>query len=107
MRYEVLLTGCILSDNHQSNLYKYSSIGAALRSVAQDGPRGLLKGFVASSLRDAPYAGIFVVLYEGVKHSMCTSNCLSNISFCTPWSSLSTQLMHCCRHQLYSTQPST
>lgn len=55
----------------QSNLYNYTSLGAALRSVAQEGPRGLLKGFVASSLRDAPYAGMFVVLYEGAKHTLC------------------------------------
>jgi solute carrier family 25 protein 38 len=31
------------------------------------GPSELFKGFWASSLRDAPYAGLFVVFYEGIK----------------------------------------
>jgi solute carrier family 25 protein 38 len=42
-----------------------------MRSIAAEGPRGLLRGFVASSLRDAPYAGMFIVLYEGGKHKLC------------------------------------
>lgn len=31
------------------------------------GKSELLRGFVASSLRDAPYAGMFVVMYESIK----------------------------------------
>ena len=32
------------------------------------GPSELFRGFLASSLRDAPYAGLFLVFYEGIKH---------------------------------------
>ena len=32
-----------------------------------------MRGFVASSLRDAPYAGLFVLLYEAVKRESSKS----------------------------------
>ena len=40
-------------------------------SITRSGPHELLRGFLASSLRDAPYAGLFVVFYEGIKHEAC------------------------------------
>lgn len=48
-------------------MYAYESVGGALVSIARQGPSELLRGFFASSLRDAPYAGLFVVFYEGFK----------------------------------------
>ncbi len=30
----------------------------------------LFRGFLASSLRDAPYAGLFVVFYESIKRDL-------------------------------------
>ncbi|TIB78964.1 hypothetical protein E3Q22_00755 [Wallemia mellicola] len=52
----------------ESNLYKYKSIVGALTDIVkQSGPRGLLSGFSASALRDAPYAGLYVVIYESMK----------------------------------------
>ncbi|TIB31036.1 hypothetical protein E3P84_03106 [Wallemia ichthyophaga] len=44
-----------------------SILGALGDIVRQSGPRGLLAGFSASALRDAPYAGLYVVLYERMK----------------------------------------
>lgn len=55
----------------QSNIYAYESLGVALGSLVRQGPSELLRGFLASSLRDAPYAGIFVVFYEGIKRETC------------------------------------
>ncbi len=37
-------------------------------SIARAGPPELFRGFLASSLRDAPYAGLFLVFYEAIKH---------------------------------------
>ncbi len=37
-------------------------------SIARAGPPELFRGFLASSLRDAPYAGLFLVFYEVIKH---------------------------------------
>ncbi|TIA89451.1 hypothetical protein E3P99_02078 [Wallemia hederae] len=52
----------------ESDLYRYKSIAGALTDIVkQSGPRGLLSGFSASALRDAPYAGLYVVLYERLK----------------------------------------
>lgn len=51
----------------QSELYSYRSLTGSLMSVVRMGPSELMRGFVASSLRDAPYAGLFVVVYEGIK----------------------------------------
>lgn len=42
-------------------------------SLVRGGPSELFRGFVASSMRDAPYAGLFVVFYEGIKRELCTS----------------------------------
>jgi solute carrier family 25 protein 38 len=63
----------------QSNMYTYETLSGAFISVARLGPSELLRGFLASSLRDGPYAGIFVLFYEGIKretcqHSSATSN---------------------------------
>lgn len=46
-------------------------MGALTDIVKQSGPRGLLSGFSASALRDAPYAGLYVVLYERMKDHGC------------------------------------
>ena len=37
-------------------------------SIVRAGPSELFRGFLASSLRDAPYAGLFLVSYEAIKH---------------------------------------
>ncbi|KAJ3482260.1 hypothetical protein NLI96_g7086 [Meripilus lineatus] len=52
----------------QSNLYAYESLSTAFLSLARAGPSELFRGFVPSALRDAPYAGLFIVFYEGIKH---------------------------------------
>ncbi|KAJ6612163.1 mitochondrial carrier [Mycena sp. CBHHK59/15] len=57
----------VLKARYESNMYAYTSLPSAFLSIARLGPSELFRGFLASSLRDAPYAGIFVVLYEGIK----------------------------------------
>ena len=43
----------------------YPTLWASFRSLYQDGGfRGLFRGFSATALRDAPYAGLYLVLYE-------------------------------------------
>ena len=37
-------------------------------SIIRGGPSELFRGILASSLRDAPYAGLFLVSYEVIKH---------------------------------------
>ncbi|KAH7924839.1 solute carrier family 25 member 38 [Leucogyrophana mollusca] len=57
----------VLKARFESEMYAYRSLSGSLLSIMRMGPPELLRGFLASSLRDAPYAGLFVVFYEGIK----------------------------------------
>ena len=57
-----------------------------MRSIIRGGPSELFRGFLASSLRDAPYAGLFLVSYEGIKHEAA--------SILSPTSSLVSAALH-------------
>jgi hypothetical protein len=59
-----------------------------MRSITRAGPSELFRGFLASSLRDAPYAGLFVVFYEGIKHEAA--------SVLSPSSHLASAALHSC-----------
>jgi len=48
-------------------------MSGAFVSIVRQGPPELFRGFLASSLRDAPYAGLFMVFYEGIKSKACKS----------------------------------
>ncbi|KAJ7283271.1 solute carrier family 25 member 38 [Mycena rebaudengoi] len=76
----------VLKARYESNMYAYTSLSGAFFSIARQGPSELFRGFLASSLRDAPYAGIFVVLYEGIKRQ--------SSYFVHPTSDAQSTLMH-------------
>ncbi|KAF9004694.1 solute carrier family 25 member 38 [Cyathus striatus] len=57
----------VLKSRYESNMYAYENLFGALVSITRQGPSELLRGFLPSSLRDAPYAGLFIVFYEGIK----------------------------------------
>ncbi|KAH9950135.1 solute carrier family 25 member 38 [Amylocystis lapponica] len=74
----------LLKARYESNMYAYKSLPSALGELARSGRTELFRGVVASSLRDAPYAGLFVVCYEGIKSDLSTlirpsSNSLSTV----------------------------
>ncbi|KAH9970446.1 solute carrier family 25 member 38 [Russula compacta] len=58
----------VLKARYESNLYVYSSLMSSVRSIVRPGLSELFRGFLPSSLRDAPYAGLFLVSYEAIKH---------------------------------------
>lgn len=60
----------VLKARYESHMYSYPSFSTALVSLVRAGPSELFRGFTASSLRDAPYAGIFVVFYENIKQEL-------------------------------------
>ena len=43
------------------------SLTSSMLSIVRAGPLELFRGFLASSLRDAPDAGLFLVFYEAIK----------------------------------------
>ena len=47
--------------------------------MAKGGPSELFRGFLPSALRDAPYAGLFIVFYEGIKYE--TSKSVGYVSY--------------------------
>jgi solute carrier family 25, member 38 len=64
----VLMPLTVIKVRYESNLYSYRSLGGAARDIARaEGLRGFFTGFGATALRDAPYAGLYVVFYEGFK----------------------------------------
>ncbi|KZT13167.1 mitochondrial carrier [Laetiporus sulphureus 93-53] len=57
----------VLKARYESDLYAYTSVFRALGSLIRAGPSELFRGILAASLRDAPYAGLFVLFYEQIK----------------------------------------
>ncbi|KAK0730764.1 solute carrier family 25 member 38 [Lasiosphaeris hirsuta] len=64
----ILMPLTVLKVRYESSFYKYSSLAGAARDIAsREGLRGFFAGFGATALRDAPYAGLYVLFYEQSK----------------------------------------
>ncbi len=64
----LLMPLTVLKVRYESTLYSYTSLASAARDVlAREGPRGFFAGYGATAVRDAPYAGLYVVFYEQSK----------------------------------------
>ncbi|KAJ2158113.1 hypothetical protein GGF46_004018 [Coemansia sp. RSA 552] len=64
----LLMPGTILKVQFESSLYKYAGIWAAIREIwIREGMRGFFVGAVPTAIRDAPYAGLYLLLYEAIK----------------------------------------
>ena len=58
----------VLKVRYESSHYSYTSLAGAARDiVAREGPRGFFAGFGVTAVRDAPYAGLYVLIYEQAK----------------------------------------
>ncbi len=55
----------VLKVRYESSHYAYNSLlGAARDILGREGPRGFFAGFGVTAVRDAPYAGLYVLMYE-------------------------------------------
>lgn len=64
----LLMPLTVIKVRYESNLYSYGSIAAAGKDIfAREGARGFFSGFGATAMRDAPYAGLYVLFYEQSK----------------------------------------
>ena len=64
----ILMPVTVIKVRYESDFYNYKSISSAMRSIyATEGVRGFFSGFGATAVRDAPYAGLYVVFYEASK----------------------------------------
>lgn len=63
----------VLKVRYESTHYSYTSLlGAAKDIFAREGVRGFFAGFGATAVRDAPYAGLYVLVYEQAKAHLST-----------------------------------
>ncbi|KAI1788946.1 solute carrier family 25 member 38 [Ganoderma leucocontextum] len=63
----------VIKARYESSYYSYGSLPEAFFGLIRSGPSEIFRGAVASSLRDAPYAGIFVVFYEHIKATLSSA----------------------------------
>ncbi|POS84679.1 hypothetical protein EPUL_002435 [Erysiphe pulchra] len=64
----VLMPMTVIKVRFESNLYTYKSIfGAGIDILRTEGFKGFFAGVGATTARDAPYAGLYVLLYEQSK----------------------------------------
>ncbi|KAG7292129.1 hypothetical protein NEMBOFW57_002162 [Staphylotrichum longicolle] len=64
----ILMPLTVLKVRYESTLYAYTSLAGAARDIfAREGARGFFAGYGATAIRDAPYAGLYVVFYEQSK----------------------------------------
>jgi len=61
----------VIKVRYESNYYAYTSLRSAATDIAKrEGIRGFFAGFGATAIRDAPYAGLYVVFYEWGKRTL-------------------------------------
>ncbi|KAI9887418.1 MAG: hypothetical protein M1823_000755 [Watsoniomyces obsoletus] len=65
----IMMPITVLKVRFESNLYAYKSLWGACQAIwmKEGGLRGFFAGFGATAVRDAPYAGLYVLFYEGSK----------------------------------------
>ncbi|KAJ1807804.1 hypothetical protein LPJ56_004840 [Coemansia sp. RSA 2599] len=65
----LLMPMTVLKVHYESSLYRYAGITDALREIwKMGGLRAFFIGAVPTAIRDAPYAGLYMLLYEAIKH---------------------------------------
>lgn len=58
----------VIKVRYESSYYAYKSISGAGKDILKtEGLRGFFAGFGATAIRDAPYAGLYVLFYEQSK----------------------------------------
>jgi len=61
----------ILKVRYESSLYTYPTLFSACKDIYKaEGTRGFFSGWGATAIRDAPYAGLYVVFYEQSKKTL-------------------------------------
>ncbi|KAJ1795499.1 hypothetical protein LPJ59_004305, partial [Coemansia sp. RSA 2399] len=64
----LLMPGTLLKVHYESSLYKYAGIMGAVNEIWRSGgARGFFVGAIPTAIRDAPYAGLYMLMYEAIK----------------------------------------
>ncbi|KAL6858645.1 mitochondrial carrier [Trichoderma novae-zelandiae] len=69
----VMMPLTVIKVRFESSLYSYPSMWAAVRDIHRaHGFRGFFSGFGATAIRDGPYAGMYVSIYEMLKRRLAS-----------------------------------
>ncbi|CCH59531.1 hypothetical protein TBLA_0B07140 [Henningerozyma blattae CBS 6284] len=61
----------VIKVRYESTMFNYNSLGDAIKHITKtEGLRGFFKGYGATCLRDTPYSGLYVLLYEKSKQML-------------------------------------
>ncbi|MCJ1468757.1 hypothetical protein MMC07_007387 [Pseudocyphellaria aurata] len=64
----IMMPVTVIKVRYESNLYSYRSMwGAATAIMKREGIKGFFSGVGVTALRDAPYAGLYILFYEQAK----------------------------------------
>lgn len=64
----ILMPMTVIKVRYESSYYAYTSIAGAGKDILRtEGLKGFFAGFGATAIRDAPYAGLYVLFYEQFK----------------------------------------
>ncbi|KAL0936653.1 solute carrier family 25 member 38 protein [Colletotrichum truncatum] len=75
----ILMPLTVIKVRYESSLYSYQSLlGASTDIYKTTGLRGFFSGFGATAVRDAPYAGMYVLFYELLKKQLSAVSFKSN-----------------------------
>lgn len=67
----VMMPVTVIKVRYESSLYSYRSISEAGKAILKtEGIKGFFTGFGATAIRDAPYAGLYVLFYEESKQRL-------------------------------------
>ncbi|KAJ5730013.1 Mitochondrial glycine transporter [Penicillium malachiteum] len=89
----VMMPVTVLKVRYESDYYAYRSlVGAGRDIVRTEGVRGLFAGFGATAARDAPYAGLYVLIYEQLKRRFASMTTSPNDTI--PQSAVSSSSIH-------------
>ena len=67
----IMMPITVIKVRYESDIYAYKSMLSASRDILRrEGARGFFSGFGATAVRDAPYAGLYVVFYEWCKKKL-------------------------------------
>ncbi|KAL8898546.1 MAG: hypothetical protein Q9207_006643 [Kuettlingeria erythrocarpa] len=67
----IMMPITVIKVRYESSLYSYNSLlGAGSAILKHEGVKGFFSGFGATAIRDAPYAGLYVVFYEQSKRRL-------------------------------------